>query len=153
MGSRTKQSSPLGWRAFVVRQNFSNCRRKVIDAGARHDDAIATAMSFFSDAQESPALIFSELHVEMLALNLQFSRLDDVIHFYVTVPTLAHPFWEMEEKSTEFVEFLYAGEVGRPPPMPCIRALEPFDFKRTDTTMPSGCGAGRSFYNLLRVFD
>jgi len=76
-----KVSSGLSWRAFVVRQNFSNCRRKIIDAGARDDDAVAATVSFFGDAQESPALIFPELHVEMLALYLQFSRLDNVIHF------------------------------------------------------------------------
>jgi hypothetical protein len=40
------------------------------------------AVSFFGDAQESPALVFPELHVETLALNLQFSRLDNVIHFF-----------------------------------------------------------------------
>jgi len=59
-------------------------------------------MSFFSDAQESPALIFPELHVEMLALYLQFSRLDDVIHFPLKAPTLPHSFWGMEEKSAVF---------------------------------------------------
>ncbi len=96
---RTKQSSGLSWCAFVVGQNLSNCRRKVIDASAGYDDAVAAAMSFFSDAQESPALVFPELHVEMLALNLQFSRLDDVIHFLLKPPTLPHPFWGMEEKS------------------------------------------------------
>jgi len=106
---RNKAVSELSRRAFVVRQNFSNCRRKVIDARTRHDDAIATAMGFFGDAQESPALIFSELHVEMLAFNLQFSRLDDVIHFYLRPLTLPHPFREMEEKSTGLVEFLYVG--------------------------------------------
>jgi hypothetical protein len=73
-----RQSS---WRAFAVCQNFSNCRRKVIDARAGHDDAVAAPVSFFRDAQESPALVLAELHVEMLALYLQFSRLDDVIHF------------------------------------------------------------------------
>ena len=71
----------LSWRAVVVCQNFSNRRRKIIDAGTRHDDTIAAAVSFLSDAQESPAVVFTELHVEMLALNLQFFRLDDVIHF------------------------------------------------------------------------
>jgi hypothetical protein len=65
-------------------------------------------MSFFGDAQESPALVFSELHVKMLALYLQFSRLDDVIHFPLKAPTLPHPFWGMEEKSTEFVQILWA---------------------------------------------
>jgi hypothetical protein len=81
MGSRIEHSSGLSWRAFVVRQNFSNCRRKVIDAGTRHDNTVATTMSFFSDAQESTTLVLAELHVEMLTLYLQFSRLDDVIHF------------------------------------------------------------------------
>jgi hypothetical protein len=38
-------------------------------------------MSFLCDTQESTALILSELDIEMLALNLQFFRLDDVIHF------------------------------------------------------------------------
>src|SRR6266516_4724175 len=71
----------LSWRTVVVCQNFSNRRRKVIDPGTRHDDTVAAAVSFFGDAQESPALIFPELHVEMLALDLQFSRIDDVIHF------------------------------------------------------------------------
>ena len=38
-------------------------------------------MSFLGDAQEFPAIVLTELHIEMLALNLQFFRLDDVIHF------------------------------------------------------------------------
>src|SRR5206468_10918164 len=97
----------LSWCAFVVRQNFSNCCRKVIDAGTRHNDAVAAAMSFFGDAQESPALIFSELNVEMLAFYLQFSRLDDVIHFPLKGPTLPHPIWGMEEKSAQFVQILW----------------------------------------------
>ena len=100
----TKQSSRLSWCAFVVRQNFSNCRRKVIDTGTRHDDAVAAAVSFFGDAQEPPALVLTELHVEMFALYLQFSRLDDVIHFPLKAPTLPHLFWRMEEKSAEFVQ-------------------------------------------------
>ena len=44
----------------------------------------------------------------MLALYLQFSRLDDVIHFPLKAPTLTHPFWGMEEKSAEFVQILWA---------------------------------------------
>jgi hypothetical protein len=71
----------LNRRASVVRQNVSNRRRKVIHASARHDDAVAAAMSFFGDAQEFPAIVLAELHIEMFALNLQFFRLDDVIHF------------------------------------------------------------------------
>ena len=72
-------------------------------------------MSFFGDAQEPPALVFSELHVEMLALYLQFSRLDDVIHFPLKPPTLTHPFWGMEEKSAEFVQILWARARLSPP--------------------------------------
>src|SRR5213596_255225 len=49
-------------------------RRKVINAGTGHDDAVAAAVSFLGDAQESPAVVLAELHVEMLALDLQFSR-------------------------------------------------------------------------------
>jgi hypothetical protein len=66
---------------LAICQNFSDRRRKVVDAGTRHDDAVPAAVSFLGDAQESPAVVLAELHVEMLALNLQFSRLDDVIHF------------------------------------------------------------------------
>jgi hypothetical protein len=89
----------LSWRSFAVCQNFSDRRRKVIDAGAGHDDAVSASVSFFGNAQESPAVVFAELHVEMLTLDLQFSRLDDVIHFSLRPPTLPHSIWPMEEKS------------------------------------------------------
>jgi hypothetical protein len=87
--NRARSSKPPGIslpvdlyrRASVVRQNFRNCRRKLLHAGARHDDAVAATMSFLGDAQEFPAIVLTELHIEMLALNLQFFRLDDVIHF------------------------------------------------------------------------
>jgi hypothetical protein len=39
----------------------------------------------------------------MLPFNLQFSRLDDVIHFYLRPPTLPHPARPMEEKSVAFI--------------------------------------------------
>jgi hypothetical protein len=45
-------------------------------------------MSFLGDPQKSTALIFPELDVEMLAFNLQFSRLDDVVHFDLRPPSL-----------------------------------------------------------------
>ena len=138
----------LSWCAFVVRQNFSNCCRKVIDAGTRHDDAVAAAMSFFGDAQESPALIFSELHVEMLAFYLQFSRLDDVIHFPLKPPTLPHPFWGMEEKSAEVVQILWARRVRVP--LVAERCADALGLRWTDITTPFGCGAGCSIYNLVR---
>jgi hypothetical protein len=45
-------------------------------------------VGFFGDTQEPASLIFPELHIEVLALNLQFSRLDDVIHFALRAPSL-----------------------------------------------------------------
>ena len=78
----------LSWRGFAVRKNFSNCRRKVLNTRAGHDDAVTAAMSFLGDTQESTALILPELDIEMLALNLQFSRLDDVVHFALRPPSL-----------------------------------------------------------------
>ena len=78
----------LSWRGFAVGKNFSNRRRKVINACARHDDAVPAAMSFLCDTQKSATLIFPELDVEVLALNLQFFRLDDVIHFALRAPSL-----------------------------------------------------------------
>src|SRR5690349_3838213 len=80
-----RQSS---WRSLAVGENFSNRRRELIHAGARHDDAVATAMSFFRDTQEPTALVFPELDVEVLTLDLQFFRLDDVIHFALRAPSL-----------------------------------------------------------------
>src|SRR5262249_36762163 len=95
----------LSWRAVAVGQNFSNRRRKIINAGTGHDDAVTASMSFLSYAQEFPAVVLSEFHVEMLALDLQFSRLDNVIHFYLRPPTLPQSIWAMEAKSTGFFHY------------------------------------------------
>src|SRR6266850_3151702 len=78
----------LSWRGFAVCQNFSNDRRKVINAGARHDNAVPAPMSFLSDTQEFTAVVLPEFDIEMLALNLQFFRLDDVVHFALRPPSL-----------------------------------------------------------------
>jgi len=45
---------------FAVCSELSNDRRKVINAGARHDDAVAAAMSFLSDTQEFTAVVLPE---------------------------------------------------------------------------------------------
>ena len=74
--------------SFAICQNFSNRRRKVIDAGTRHDDAVTAAVSFLSDTQEFPTVVLPELDVEMLSLDLQFSRLNDVVHFFLAPPSL-----------------------------------------------------------------
>jgi hypothetical protein len=94
----------LRWRGLAVCQNLSNRRRKVIDAGSGHDDAVPASVSFLGDAQESTALVLTELDIEMFALNLQFSRLDDVIHFPLRPPTLAHSMRPMEAKSAGFTQ-------------------------------------------------
>jgi len=78
----------LSWRGFAVCQNFSNGRRKIINTGTRHDDAVAASVSFLSDTQEFPTVVLPELDVEMLSLDLQFSRLNDVVHFFLAPPSL-----------------------------------------------------------------
>src|SRR5439155_2985300 len=93
-------------RRASVGQNFRNCRSKIIHAGARHDDAIAVSMSFFNDTQEFPALVLTELDAEMLALNLQFSRLDDVIHFSCSRRLYPSRFGEGKKKRRPFGTFL-----------------------------------------------
>jgi len=45
-------------------------------------------VSFLGDTQKLASLIFPELDVEVLALNLEFSCLDDVIHFALRAPSL-----------------------------------------------------------------
>ena len=96
----------LRWRGFAVSKNLSYRRCEVINTRAGDDDAVTAAMSFLCDTQESTALILAELDIEMLALNLQFSRLDDVVHFALRAPTLPHPAGGMEEKSSGSRKFL-----------------------------------------------
>lgn len=97
--TKNNRSGGLSWRCLAVSKNFRNRRRKLIDTRAGNDDAIAAAVSFLGDTQEPAALIFPELDVEVLALNLQFSRLDDVIHFCLKGADFGHWSCQMEEKS------------------------------------------------------
>jgi len=80
-------------------------RCKVINTRAGDDDAVTAAVSFFSDAQESTAIVLAELHVEMLALNLQFSRLDDVVHFALRPPSLGSGTLEWKKNPQVFSHF------------------------------------------------
>ena len=96
----------LSWRSFAVRKNVSNRRRKLLNAGTGHYDAVAAAVSFLGDAQESPTVVLSELDVEMLALNLQFFRLDDVIHFALKPPSLDSPAAKWKKNPQFFNNFL-----------------------------------------------
>src|SRR5437773_9826116 len=92
--------------SFAICQNFSNRRRKVIDAGTRHDDAVTAAVSFLSDAQESPAVVLPEFYVEMLALDLQFSRFVDVVHFSLRPQSLGTPRPEWKQTPHHRCSFL-----------------------------------------------
>ena len=101
----------LSWRCLAVGKNCRNRRRKLIDARAGHDDAVAAAVSFLGDTQEPASLIFSELDIKVLALNLEFSRLDDVIHFCLKGADFGRWRSEMEAKSAPFKGISY--------PSPC----------------------------------
>jgi hypothetical protein len=105
-GVPTNLRPELNWRAFAVRQNFSNGRRKVVDTGTWHNDAVPAAVSFFGDAQESSAVVLPELHVEVFALNLQFSRLNNVIHFYLEAAEFRQWNSGMEEKFLGIYNFV-----------------------------------------------
>ena|GEM_PF-6810990 len=54
--------------------------------------------------------VLPELDVEVLALNLQFFRLDDVVHFSPEAAEFRHPSPEMEEKFAGFYNFLAVGQ-------------------------------------------
>ena len=82
--------SRLSRCGFAVRKNFRNRRRKVINTRTGHNDAVTAAVSFLCDTQEPAALIFPELDIKVLALNLQFFRLDDVVHFALRAPSLGN---------------------------------------------------------------
>jgi hypothetical protein len=96
----------LSWRCLAVSKNFRNRRRKFINARARHDDAIAAAVCFLSDTQEPASLVFTELDVEVLALDLQFSRLDDVVHFALRAPSLGVRSVKWKQNPRALREFL-----------------------------------------------
>src|SRR5438094_9482595 len=129
---RESAAQRLSWRGFAVCQNFSDRRRKVVHAGAGHYDAVPASVSFFGDAQESPAVVLPEFHVEMLALDLQFSRLDDVIHFSLRPPTLPQSNRPMEEKSALGIQIFWAAPF---PPSSRTSALRsPRDLDRLTAT-------------------
>lgn len=48
--------------------------------GARNDDGISPAMGFLGNAKESPSIVFTELHVEVLPFDLNFLRFDNIVH-------------------------------------------------------------------------
>jgi hypothetical protein len=63
-------------------------------------------VSFLGDTQKSTALILPELDVEVFALNLQFFRLDDVIHFALRAPSLGNKALKWKKNPRLLREFL-----------------------------------------------
>jgi hypothetical protein len=61
--------------------------KHVVDGGsklgrpsARDDDGISPAMSFLGNAKESPPIVFTEFHIEVLPFDLDLLRFDNMIH-------------------------------------------------------------------------
>lgn len=67
--------------ALVSREHFAYRRGKIIHPRAWHDNRVTPAMRLFGDAQKLSTIILTELDVELLALDLQPLRLDNVVHF------------------------------------------------------------------------
>jgi hypothetical protein len=63
-------------------------------------------MSFLSDTQEFTAIVLPELDIKMLALNLQFFRLDDVVHFALRPPSLGNETLKWKKNPRLLGEFL-----------------------------------------------
>ena len=70
-------------------------------------------MSFLSDTQESAAVVLPELDIEMLALNLQFFRLDDVVHFALRAPSLGSGTLKWKKNPRLLREFLTGSLLGK----------------------------------------
>jgi hypothetical protein len=66
-------------------------------------------MSFLSDTQEFTAVVLPELDIEMLALNLQFFRLDDVVHFALRPPSLGSETLKWKKNPRLFRGISYPG--------------------------------------------
>jgi len=67
-------------RANAVK-HLINRGREIYHAGARNDDRIPPSVRFLGDPEESPAIVFTKLHVETLPFDLKLFRVDDAVHF------------------------------------------------------------------------
>ena len=99
-------------------------------------------MSFLSDTQEFTAVVLPEFDIEMLALNLQFSRLDDVVHFALRAPSLGSRTLKWKKNPRLLREFLTRS---------LLRKTAVIDASGAYPTMREGCRAARSTYTLVRV--
>jgi hypothetical protein len=60
--------------------HFSRGGHEFVQSRARNNDCISPTMRFFGDTHKPAALVFSEFYIEVLTLNLQLSRYDDIVH-------------------------------------------------------------------------
>jgi hypothetical protein len=70
-------------------------------------------MSFLSDTQEFTAVVLPEFDIEMLALNLQFFGLDDVVHFALRPPSLGSGTVKWKKNPRPLREFLTGSLLGK----------------------------------------
>jgi len=72
------------WKVMMVDRGvldyFVNRSRKFVHARARDDDRVTTTVRFLGDAQEFSPVVLAEFHMEMLALDLQVPRLNEIVH-------------------------------------------------------------------------
>jgi len=53
---------------------------ELVRPGARDDDGVAPAMGFLGNAKKSSPIVLAEFHVEVLPLDLDLLRFDNMIH-------------------------------------------------------------------------
>jgi hypothetical protein len=53
---------------------------ELVRPGARDDNGISPAMGFLGNAKESPSIVFTEFHVEVLPFDLNLLRFDNIVH-------------------------------------------------------------------------
>ena len=80
---RSRTALNLSWRNTLgVINHVVDSSRKLLHTRARHDNRIPATMRFLGDPKKLAAVIFAEFDVEMLALDLQFPGLYEVIHLF-----------------------------------------------------------------------
>ena len=48
--------------------------------GTRNDDGVAPAMRFLGNAKKSSPIVLAEFHIEVLPLDLDLLRFDNIVH-------------------------------------------------------------------------
>jgi hypothetical protein len=61
-------------------EHVVNGSGEFVRSGARDDNGISPAMGFLGNAKESAPIVLAEFHVEVLPLDLDLLRFDNIIH-------------------------------------------------------------------------